>query len=130
MNELGGEAESAHRQVGADLAKYHVSHLIVVGETPVCSALVAAARERGIATTQVADVDHAAAAAAEILRTPPAGVEEWSVRKEKDVVLVKASNAAGLWRVADALVGPTGGARDTAPGHAGAVGEPPSAGDE
>lgn len=130
MNELGGEAESAHRQVGADLAKYHVSHLIVVGETPVCSALVAAARERGIATTQVADVDHAAAAAAEILRTPPAGVEEWSVRKEKDVVLVKASNAAGLWRVADALVGPTGGARDTAPGHAGAVGEAPSAGDE
>ena len=45
----------------------------------------------------------ATAAVENILRVAPAGVEDWSARAAKDVVLVKSSNAQRLWRVAEQL---------------------------
>lgn len=105
MGELGAEAEQAHQQLGAELAKYNVDRLIVVGDTPACRALSAAAADRGITTTVGADHAQAAQLVEETLRTPPAGVEQWSQRAAKDVVLIKASNAQLLWRVAATLKG-------------------------
>ncbi|MCK2199425.1 UDP-N-acetylmuramoyl-tripeptide--D-alanyl-D-alanine ligase [Corynebacterium callunae] len=90
MGELGDDAKEAHAELGAELAKYHVDRLIAVGENPNSEALVQAALNRGITTDQVADVH----AATELLQRE---------LKRDDVVLVKASNADRLWRVAEAL---------------------------
>lgn len=111
MNELGIQSAQAHREVGGQLAKYHVDNLIVVGQSEPCAALADEARRRGIQTVQVPDAPAAAEEAARLLRTAPSGVEDWKARDEKDVVLVKASNSAGLWRVAEDLLGSDPGAR-------------------
>lgn len=92
MGELGDEAVEAHRALGAELAKYHIDRLIAVGVNPNCRALTDEASARGIKTDAVVDVD----AAVDLLRR--------EVRRE-DVVLVKASNADKLWRVAERLHG-------------------------
>ncbi|MGP6172802.1 UDP-N-acetylmuramoyl-tripeptide--D-alanyl-D-alanine ligase [Corynebacterium sp. A21] len=91
MGELGRGAETAHRQLGKILGKHHIHHLIAVGSSPACHAMATAAEEQGITTEIAHDVDHAV----DLLRDQ---------LSRDDVVLVKASNSQGLWRVAEALL--------------------------
>lgn len=104
MNELGSNAVDTHRELGDELARYDVTHLVAVGRTEPMRALVQQARARGIATSTASGVDDAAARVRSILAAPPAGEEGWYERSARDVVLVKASNAAGLWGVAEQLL--------------------------
>ena len=55
-------------------------------------------------TTVVDDTAEAADAVRELLAAAPAGAEDWRTREDRDVVLVKASNAARLWAVAESLL--------------------------
>lgn len=103
MGELGGEAVEAHRTLGSVLSKYHVDHLIAVGQGANTIAMAEAAHAHGIQTELCTDIEAATAAVENILRVAPAGVEDWSARSAKDVVLVKSSNAQRLWRVAEQL---------------------------
>lgn len=90
MGELGDEAVQEHRALGAELAKYHVERLIAVGDNPNCRALGEQAAALGVRTDAVPDAD----SAVELLRHKV---------RDGDVVLVKASNADQLWRVAEGL---------------------------
>ncbi|MDY5786091.1 UDP-N-acetylmuramoyl-tripeptide--D-alanyl-D-alanine ligase [Corynebacterium sp.] len=104
MGELGSDAVASHRDLGDELARYHVTHLVAVGTSEAMAALEERARSRGIATLSADGVDDAAAAVAEILATRPAGEDGWATAPQRDVVLVKASNALGLWGVAEQLL--------------------------
>lgn len=104
MGELGSDSVEAHRALGDELARYSVTHLVVVGESEETRVLAERAAERGIATYTAPDVNRATGIVGEIVRTAPPGEENWRSREERDVVLVKASNAVGLWRVAEALL--------------------------
>jgi UDP-N-acetylmuramoyl-tripeptide--D-alanyl-D-alanine ligase len=94
MAELGGDAISEHDRIGRLAVRLDVSRLIVVGTGRSMSAMHHGAVMEGSwgsESTMVADADAALALLRAELR---AG----------DVVLVKASNAAGLGALADALV--------------------------
>ena len=104
MGELGGDSVSAHRELGNELARYRVTHLVAVGDNPAMDALKDRARDRGIHVDSARDVDEATSLVKAILSVPPAGEEGWYERDTRDVVLVKASNALGLWAVANALL--------------------------
>ena len=91
MGELGDDAIAAHEALAEVLDSRHIDHLVVVGDGPARSALAKAALNRGITTVSVADTDAAVDAVARAVR---AG----------DVVLVKASYADRLWRVAEGLL--------------------------
>lgn len=103
MGELGEDALDSHRQLGSELAKYHVDHLVAVGTSVNTRAMAEAAQAKGINTSICADVDEAAKTVDGLLRTAPVGVDDWPNRDAKDVVLVKASNAQRLWLVAEKL---------------------------
>ncbi|WP_038606144.1 UDP-N-acetylmuramoyl-tripeptide--D-alanyl-D-alanine ligase [Corynebacterium atypicum] len=92
MAELGDDTLQAHRDLGEQLAKMHISRLVAVGESDPVGELAHAAAAAGVDTTTVPDT----ASAAEILQERLRG---------GDVVLVKASNSQGLWRVTEALGG-------------------------
>lgn len=98
MGELGDDALDEHRALGAELAKYHIERLIAVGDNPNCRALGQQAAALGVTTDAVADAEAAVA----LLRQQIRG---------GDVVLVKASNADSLWRVAEGLHGVLEGER-------------------
>lgn len=104
MGELGSDSVEAHRALGDELARYRVTHLVVVGESEETRVLAEHAAERGISTHAAADVGRATEIVDGIIRTAPPGEENWRSREDRDVVLVKASNAVGLWRVAEALL--------------------------
>jgi UDP-N-acetylmuramoyl-tripeptide--D-alanyl-D-alanine ligase len=93
MNELGSESRLYHEEVGALAARAGVAGLIVVGEDaePMLSGARAERSWRG-ELLGVADADSALAALGNLLAPG-------------DVVLVKASRAVGLERVALALTG-------------------------
>jgi UDP-N-acetylmuramoyl-tripeptide--D-alanyl-D-alanine ligase len=94
MAELGDDAISEHDRIGRLAVRLDVSRLIVVGTGRSMSAMHHGAVMEGSwgsESTMVADADAALALLRAELR---AG----------DVVLVKASNAAGLGALADALV--------------------------
>jgi UDP-N-acetylmuramoyl-tripeptide--D-alanyl-D-alanine ligase len=92
MRELGTEAPDLHAAVGRHAASLGVDHLVVVGES--ASAIAAGASS---VSEWAGTVDFAADAdAATKLLTASVGAS--------DVVLVKASNAVALWRVAEALL--------------------------
>jgi UDP-N-acetylmuramoyl-tripeptide--D-alanyl-D-alanine ligase len=92
MAELGPSAADEHRRIGELTVEFGVDRVVIVG--PAAQPMYAAAREGAV------HVDDADAAIA-LLRA--------QLRPE-DVVLVKASRAAGLERVALALVEPLGAA--------------------
>jgi UDP-N-acetylmuramoyl-tripeptide--D-alanyl-D-alanine ligase len=92
MAELGAAADEEHRGIGALTAQLGVDRVVVVG--PAAKPIGAAARDISV---YVPDADAALA----LLRA--------ELRPE-DVVLVKASRAAGLERVALALAAPVGAA--------------------
>lgn len=104
MAELGRDSVDTHRELGDELARYRVTHLVAVGQSEAMEALVAQARAQGIWTRSVLGVPEASQAVAAILSAPPAGEEGWYNRMVRDVVLVKASNSAGLWGVAENLL--------------------------
>ena len=94
MAELGDDAISEHDRIGRLAVRLDVSRLIVVGTGRSMSAMHHGAVMEGswgAEATMVADAD----AALELLRAE---------LRPGDVVLVKASNAAGLGALADALV--------------------------
>jgi UDP-N-acetylmuramoyl-tripeptide--D-alanyl-D-alanine ligase len=94
MAELGDDAISEHDRIGRLAVRLDVSRLIVVGTGRSMSAMHHGAVMEGSwgsESTMVADADAALA----LLRTE---------LQAGDVVLVKASNAAGLGALADALV--------------------------
>ncbi|HEX6311348.1 MAG TPA: cyanophycin synthetase, partial [Acidimicrobiia bacterium] len=92
MRELGAEAEAAHREVGRTAVEQGVAVLVVVGDE--ARPIAAGARAAGRADLEVVEVaDAAGAVDAVATRT-----------REGDAVLVKASRAVGLERVAAALV--------------------------
>lgn len=104
MGELGGGAVEEHAALGQELSRYDITDLVAVGQGDAVAALESAARAHGVRTAVAADVDEAHRVVEGILSTVPAGESDWHARNTKDVVLVKASNALGLWRVADALL--------------------------
>ncbi|MDO5668821.1 MAG: UDP-N-acetylmuramoyl-tripeptide--D-alanyl-D-alanine ligase [Corynebacterium sp.] len=102
MGELGPDAVESHRQLGEQLGRYRVDHLIVMGEGANSRAMATEARNRGITTEIAHDVDEATHLVDTVLRTRP--LEYGEPGNPGDVVLVKASNAVGLWRVAEQLI--------------------------
>ena len=71
-------------------------------DNPNSRAMTDEARNRGITTSVAADVEEATRLVEDVLRTRPA--EHDRPGNPGDVVLVKASNSQGLWRVAEALL--------------------------
>jgi UDP-N-acetylmuramoyl-tripeptide--D-alanyl-D-alanine ligase len=97
MGELGDESITEHDRVGRLAVRLDISRLVVVGTGRPMSAMHHGAVMEGSwgsESTMVPDAD----AALELLRTELA---------PGDVVLIKASNAAGLGALAEALVAPT-----------------------
>ncbi len=89
MAELGSHSEEAHLEVGRRVAESGVGQLFAVGA--MASLIAKAAREKGLNRVfELADVDSAAPAVKSFV-------------KAGDVVLVKASRAARLERIVDAL---------------------------
>lgn len=95
MSELGADAAAVHEELGAQLGQFGVDTLVAVGKTENINALVAGARQAEISTRHVADVNGATRTVEEILRSA----------QQRAVVLVKASHAWSLWRVAEQLLG-------------------------
>ncbi|MGD2017587.1 MAG: UDP-N-acetylmuramoyl-tripeptide--D-alanyl-D-alanine ligase [Planctomycetota bacterium] len=94
MGELGDDSVALHREVGALVAALRLDRLVVVGaadEGGPLAALGAAAREGGVDVTQAASIEDAA----RVLSDPDQGLAPG------DVLLVKASRAAGLEALAD-----------------------------
>ncbi|WJY97923.1 UDP-N-acetylmuramoyl-tripeptide--D-alanyl-D-alanine ligase [Corynebacterium fournieri] len=104
MSELGAGVVQAHAALADELARYRVTHLVAVGTSEAMAELRDNAERRGITTVAVGDTDEAARAVRELLAHAPAGEDRWHEREDRDVVLVKASNAARLWVVAEALL--------------------------
>jgi UDP-N-acetylmuramoyl-tripeptide--D-alanyl-D-alanine ligase len=94
MAELGEDAISEHDRIGRLAVRLDVSRLVVVGLGRSMSAMHHGAVMEGSLAGEAALVDDADAALA-LLRAE---------LQPGDVVLVKASNAAGLGALADALV--------------------------
>jgi UDP-N-acetylmuramoyl-tripeptide--D-alanyl-D-alanine ligase len=94
MRELGDKGAEAHEEIGRLVARLGIDRLVVVGE-PAGAIQHGAALEgadTGKESVLVPDVEAAVALLDTELRPG-------------DVVMVKAANLAGLWRVADALLG-------------------------
>ncbi|HZK31281.1 MAG TPA: UDP-N-acetylmuramoyl-tripeptide--D-alanyl-D-alanine ligase [Corynebacterium sp.] len=103
MGELGEGSVAAHERLGEELARFNVGHLVVVGTSPDARAMATSAQRQGITTCVTRDVNEAIGAVEDILRSPNPDVPQSEA--DGDVVLVKASNAIGLWQVAEALLG-------------------------
>lgn len=97
MAELGEDAITEHDRIGRLAVRLDVSRLVVVGTGRSMSAMHQAAVMEGSWGEEAIKVDNADAALA-LLRAE---------LRPGDVVLVKASNAAGLGALADALVAGT-----------------------
>ncbi len=94
MGELGADAVTAHDEIGRLVVRLNIAKLVVIG--PDAAAMHQGAHQEGSwgeESALVPDVEAAIALLHDQLRPG-------------DVVLVKASKAAGLWRVAEALLEP------------------------
>ncbi|SFW76553.1 UDP-N-acetylmuramoyl-tripeptide--D-alanyl-D-alanine ligase [Amycolatopsis australiensis] len=101
MGELGADAVNAHDEIGRLVVRLNIAKLVVIG--PEAAAMHQGAFQEGSwgeESVLVPDVEAAIALLHDQLRPG-------------DVVLVKASKSAGLWRVAEALLEP----RDTSPAN-------------
>ncbi|SDY00530.1 UDP-N-acetylmuramoyl-tripeptide--D-alanyl-D-alanine ligase [Amycolatopsis xylanica] len=94
MGELGSDSVTAHDEIGRLVVRLNIKKLVVIG--PEAAAMHQGATQEGSwgeESMLVPDVEAAVALLHDQLRP-------------QDVVLVKASKAAALWRVADALLSP------------------------
>ncbi|MEU4250614.1 UDP-N-acetylmuramoyl-tripeptide--D-alanyl-D-alanine ligase [Amycolatopsis sp. NPDC026612] len=94
MGELGADSATAHDEIGRLVVRLNIAKLVVIG--PEAAAMHQGAHQEGSwgeESALVPDVEAAVALLHDQLRPG-------------DVVLVKASKAAGLWRVAEALLEP------------------------
>lgn len=94
MGELGADAVNAHDEIGRLVVRLNIAKLVVIG--PEAAAMHQGAHQEGSwgeESALVPDVEAAIALLHDQLRPG-------------DVVLVKASKVAGLWRVAEALLEP------------------------
>ena len=94
MGELGEDAVTAHDEIGRLVVRLNIAKLVVIG--PEAAAMHQGASQEGSwgeESILVPDVEAAVALLHDQLRPG-------------DVVLVKASKVAGLWRVAEALLSP------------------------
>src|SRR3954447_4231519 len=94
MGELGADAVTAHDEIGRLVVRLNIAKLVVIG--PEAAAMHQGACHEGSWGEEAALVPDVEAAVA-LLRDQ---------LRPGDVVLVKASKAAGLWRVAEALLEP------------------------
>jgi UDP-N-acetylmuramoyl-tripeptide--D-alanyl-D-alanine ligase len=101
MRELGAETEDLHATVGSQVANSGIDHLVVVGDE--AGPIATGARSVPAWTGTVEIVPDADVATAMVAASVG----------EDDVVLVKASNALRLWRVAEGLL--TAEGHDSAP---------------
>lgn len=92
MAELGDDAVAEHEAIADALVAMRIDNLVAVGTDVNCHALATAAEDQGI-TTYTADSAESAVNLVDAKLRPG------------DVVLVKASNSASLWRVAAGLLG-------------------------
>lgn len=106
MGELGDDGRAEHVTLGEELARFNVGYLVTVGTSPNSRAMTDQAARRGITTTVARDNREAVAAVAAILASPNTEQESYvgGTASGGDVVLVKASNTAKLWEVAEALL--------------------------
>jgi UDP-N-acetylmuramoyl-tripeptide--D-alanyl-D-alanine ligase len=93
MRELGAESETLHQATGRELARLGVDHLVMVGDGAGSFGVGARAVDGWSGSTTGFATAEEAAAAVDAAAGP------------NDVVLVKASNALQMWRLADLLVG-------------------------
>jgi UDP-N-acetylmuramoyl-tripeptide--D-alanyl-D-alanine ligase len=105
LGELGAAEEQAHRDIGSLAARLGVDRLVVVGEQaqPIC----AGAADAATVGAGTAGGGERPGAAPVLVRDVPAALD--LLRDELapgDVVLVKASRAFGLERIADGLLAP------------------------
>jgi UDP-N-acetylmuramoyl-tripeptide--D-alanyl-D-alanine ligase len=94
MGELGDDAVTAHDEIGRLVVRLNIGKLVVVGES--AAAMHHGATQEGSWGEESILVPDAEAAIALL----------HDQLQPEDVVLVKASKVAQLWRVADALLGP------------------------
>jgi UDP-N-acetylmuramoyl-tripeptide--D-alanyl-D-alanine ligase len=94
MAELGSHSEEAHREVGRRVAESGVEQLFAIGK--MATLIAQAARETGLNRVF------------EFAQVEPAALAVKSFLKAGDVVLIKASRAARLERIAEALRGDGG----------------------
>ncbi|RMI08641.1 UDP-N-acetylmuramoyl-tripeptide--D-alanyl-D-alanine ligase [Cellulomonas triticagri] len=92
MMELGADSRTEHEAIGLQVVRLNIGLTVVVG--PGALGIAAGAQREGSWGDEVVMVDDVDAAA-ELLRTE---------LRPGDVVLVKSSNDAGLWRLGDLLV--------------------------
>jgi UDP-N-acetylmuramoyl-tripeptide--D-alanyl-D-alanine ligase len=104
MRELGDDAAALHAEVGHRAAELGVGHLVIVGDAarPIADGARTVAGWTG--TLEV------------VAGAEDAGVRVAAEAGPADTVLVKASNAARLWRVAELLIASGGGSIDAAVG--------------
>ncbi|HVS69429.1 MAG TPA: UDP-N-acetylmuramoyl-tripeptide--D-alanyl-D-alanine ligase [Mycobacteriales bacterium] len=93
MRELGASSDTLHHAIGQAVAELGVDHLVVVGESvgEICAGAKSVSGWAG-SCMAVETVEEAVTAVG-------------TAAAPEDVVLVKASNALQLWRVAESLVG-------------------------
>ncbi|RAV32260.1 UDP-N-acetylmuramoyl-tripeptide--D-alanyl-D-alanine ligase [Corynebacterium heidelbergense] len=91
MSELGEDAVAAHTDLGALLGRRRIDNVVVVGSGVNQRALAASARQEGVETHMVEDIDAAVNFLDQNLRP-------------NDVVLIKASYSDGLWGIARGLL--------------------------
>ncbi|MCG7267114.1 UDP-N-acetylmuramoyl-tripeptide--D-alanyl-D-alanine ligase [Corynebacterium sp. ACRQJ] len=91
MGELGEDASDEHAELGHVLAQRRIDHAVIVGNGVNQRALANAARESGVETHVVENIDGAV------------NYLDMSLNPQ-DVVLIKASYSDGLWAVAEGLL--------------------------
>lgn len=92
MLEMGSDHDAAHAEVGRGVASNGIDRLLVVGEG--AQEIAAGALAAGMANDRVEVVADISQASIVLFREVAPG----------DVVLVKASNGSGLWRLGDELI--------------------------
>ncbi len=91
MGELGADSQVRHEELASVLVEHGINHLVAVGTSQDVIALAQAARHLNVDTVLAQDTQEAVA----LLETQ---------LSSRDVVLVKASHAQELWKVAEALL--------------------------
>lgn len=100
MGELGSDGVAAHRELGEYLASFDIDHLVAVGGGELTGAAAEAAARAGVEVIHAGGAVEAAGEVERIVATRPSTADG---EQGPDVVLVKASNSAQLWRVAQLL---------------------------